>query len=815
MKDITDLKLSRNMKYEALYWSLGFESFDGVIFKKQINETDIIIDSEKQEALFDKRLSIINGAFLLLTSHKSFVVLECLIKLLEMGYSPSEIIVDLNNEYDIYLKNIYIKCFEWDHIEKNDVKYNKNYIVSICYSSRLVSGIIERETIIKDTDGKIYQKGFFESDSKESYKFYNPVEIKTSSFVVSSSKALKYIGNDSRVVVPDGITELSSCLFWDNQKIEEVILPDSLISLGGDTFYNCSNLKKVNIPKNVRFIGNNPFAGCPCLTLSNNSDYLIYEDGVLFNRDKTRLIYYSLARPNKEYIIPSGVKVIGKHAFYLANNLEFVTLPSSLIKLENNPFSGCKNLKLESKTENYHIADSVIYDKEYKSVIGALNSIKTDKLVLKNIERICRNSFWNCKGIKKIVLPETLKDIGYNPFVGCSHIQFESKSSSYVVEDGILYNKNKSKLICCPADVAVGDIHIKENVIELERGAFSGCGKMTSINLHNVSIISKTCFTNCNSLKEVYCSDLISFIGEWAFAHCESLKKLSVYKECYLDNNILLNTNADLEVRETRSNYVIESDNLYTLNSMINGYQNKIDSIVIDPPYNSKIDNIGYKDSNFENGYISFLKDRLEIAYKLLSDKGYLFINIDKGEYKNIAKLCKTIFRKVKICKWEKLHPYFDINRDVNPNKKKIKFEYIIICSKNKKFDFNKIKQPYIYNGNIMEKEANLPGIFRCFGTNSSAKDELRDIFGSRDYFRTPKPVKLIEEFVRATTNKESIVIDVFAGSGTTGHAVEILNREDGGRRKYILVSNDESNICRDVTLKRMQLINSEVTFLN
>ena len=413
------------------------------------------------------------------------------------------------------------------------------------------------------------------------------------------------------------------------------------------------------------------------------------------------------------------------------------------------------------------------------------------------------------------MLPETLKDIGYNPFVGCSHIQFESKSSSYVVEDGILYNKNKSKLICCPADVAVGDIHIKENVIELERGAFSGCGKMTSINLHNVSIISKTCFTNCNSLKEVYCSDLISFIGEWAFAHCESLKKLSVYKECYLDNNILLNTNADLEVRETRSNYVIESDNLYTLNSMINGYQNKIDSIVIDPPYNSKIDNIGYKDSNFENGYISFLKDRLEIAYKLLSDKGYLFINIDKGEYKNIAKLCKTIFRKVKICKWEKLHPYFDINRDVNPNKKKIKFEYIIICSKNKKFDFNKIKQPYIYNGNIMEKEANLPGIFRCFGTNSSAKDELRDIFGSRDYFRTPKPVKLIEEFVRATTNKESIVIDFFAGSGTTGHAVEILNREDGGRRKYILVSNDESNICRDVTLKRMQLINSEVTFLN
>lgn len=115
----------------------------------------------------------------------------------------------------------------------------------------------------------------------------------------------------------------------------------------------------------------------------------------------------------------------------------------------------------------------------------------------------------------------------------------------------------------------------------------------------------------------------------------------------------------------------------------------------------------------------------------------------------------------------------------------------------------------------LKKKQIYLPSIFRCFGTNSSAKNELRDIFGSRDYFRTPKPIKLIEEFVRATINKESIVLDFFAGSGTTGHAVETINREDGGRRKYILVSNDESNICKDVTLKRMQLINSEVTFLN
>lgn len=337
----------------------------------------------------------------------------------------------------------------------------------------------------------------------------------------------------------------------------------------------------------------------------------------------------------------------------MADRLERVVLPTSLIKLENNPFSGCSKLKLESKTEYYHIEDFVIYDRDYKSVIGALNSIQTQELKLKSVERICRNSFWNCKGLNKIVLPTSLKDIGYNPFVGCSHIQFENKSAHFKVENGILYNKTKSKIICYPSEKAVGDVHIDDTVIELERGAFSGCDKMTSINLHNVSIISKTCFTNCSSIKNIYCSDLVSYIGEWAFAHCRSLKEVSVFKDCYIDNNILLNTNASLKIRNNRSNYVIESDNLHTLKSMLNSYQNKIKSIAIDPPYNSNVDYIGYKDSYFHNGYIAFLKDRLEVAEKLLTQDGYAFINIDRGECKNITKLCKLLFKKVKVCKWE------------------------------------------------------------------------------------------------------------------------------------------------------------------
>ena len=61
-----------------------------------------------------------------------------------------------------------------------------------------------------------------------------------------------------------------------------------------------------------------------------------------------------------------------------------------------------------------------------------------------------------------------------------------------------------------------------------------------------------------------------------------------------------------------------------------------------------------------------------------------------------------------------------------------------------------------------------------------------------------------MKELVRATTNKNSIVIDFFAGSGTIGDAVDSLNKEDKGNRCFILISNSENNICKNVTVERL-----------
>jgi len=90
-------------------------------------------------------------------------------------------------------------------------------------------------------------------------------------------------------------------------------------------------------------------------------------------------------------------------------------------------------------------------------------------------------------------------------------------------------------------------------------------------------------------------------------------------------------------------------------------------------------------------------------------------------------------------------------------------------------------------------------------GHTDEAKKEIEAILGPNT-FDTPKPVRLIERILRIATNRDSLVLDSFAGSGTTGQAVLALNKVDGGNRQFILVEMDE-NICQTVTAERLKRV--------
>lgn len=99
------------------------------------------------------------------------------------------------------------------------------------------------------------------------------------------------------------------------------------------------------------------------------------------------------------------------------------------------------------------------------------------------------------------------------------------------------------------------------------------------------------------------------------------------------------------------------------------------------------------------------------------------------------------------------------------------------------------------------------------FGTSTEGKKELlRLLPENQNIFSTPKPVRLYLELMKLSLqSKDAVVLDFFAGSGTTGHAVMQLNKEDGGNRKYILCTNNENNICEEVTYQRLKNIQEEL----
>lgn len=256
-------------------------------------------------------------------------------------------------------------------------------------------------------------------------------------------------------------------------------------------------------------------------------------------------------------------------------------------------------------------------------------------------------------------------------------------------------------------------------------------------------------------------------------------------------------------------NYVIESDNLIALKRLLPEYEGKIDVMPIDPPYNTDIAGIGYKDSGYNEGWISFMKERLEVAYRLLSSKGVMFIHIDENEFASLWGLCSDIFGVENLISmiWKKTNPRFDKNRKEKPLESGLRrtHEFVIACFKDRKNTaLNPILQP-VWNGSeYIETIKPMETVLDDFGTTASAKDELASIMGESGSFSTPKPVKLIKEFIRSASTKTSTVLDFFAGSGTTGHAVMQLNAEDKGDRKFILITNNESDICRQVTVPRV-----------
>ena len=154
MMSLSDLRLSKNMKYTALYWAMRFYEYAPDLYRKEYkNGTCVEIDAEKQTAFIGKTKLSIN-------THESFVVLELLDRLFSLGYTQKDINVARTR---VQFRNFIVYCHVWDDAIDYPASDGE-----IAYKSRLVSGVLEYQSKIR-FDGKNYDYGAFEK--YDSFRF--------------------------------------------------------------------------------------------------------------------------------------------------------------------------------------------------------------------------------------------------------------------------------------------------------------------------------------------------------------------------------------------------------------------------------------------------------------------------------------------------------------------------------------------------------------------------------------------------------------------------------------------------------------------
>ena len=334
------------------------------------------------------------------------------------------------------------------------------------------------------------------------------------------------------MAIPIGVKKLRNGVFWDRPEIVEVTIPDSVTSLGGETFSDCTNLVNLTIPQNVSAIGDNPFLNCPSLTLKNKSPDFILERGALYDREKSRLIYYSMSNSDSIFEIPNSVISIGKHAIHGCLALRKIIIPPSVAIMENNPFSSCPSLTLVNHSPNFIFENDALYDRSRTSIFYfAINSPSKFFEIPEGITTIQRHSFFGCIGLSSLTIPSSVKVIGYNPFANCPSLSLVNHNPNFVYENGVLYDRTKTKLMYYSMRNLGTEFLIPETVKTIGRNAFFGCSNLNSVIISDgVERIDKGAFACCTGLKKLEVPRSVAHIEDWAFYGCSKLKSLNVPK---------------------------------------------------------------------------------------------------------------------------------------------------------------------------------------------------------------------------------------------------------------------------------------------
>ncbi len=333
------------------------------------------------------------------------------------------------------------------------------------------------------------------------------------------------------------VTKIARFAFEHNDNIGSLFIPATIEEIDERAFYSCDYLKSFSV--------------------SSKSKYFSAIDGVLFNKDQTKLVRYPDNKKGSSYTIPDGVKYIatnafegsapdevilsegvlsigegafahsgieeivfsdtvteiGKEAFAYCESLEVLALPASLEKIGAGAFWDCDDLTsftVASGSKYFSAVNGVLFNKaKTKLVQYPCAREKSSYTIPDGVKYIGAYAFAGNRELSKVIPSDDLVSIGNNAFARCGLQEFNIPGTVTKIGSFAFYECN------------IGKIVVPEGVTELSNGIFYGCNYLYSVTLpEGLKNIGSRAFFWCSSLKKITIPSTVISIGDEAFRGC-------------------------------------------------------------------------------------------------------------------------------------------------------------------------------------------------------------------------------------------------------------------------------------------------------
>lgn len=279
------------------------------------------------------------------------------------------------------------------------------------------------------------------------------------------------------VAIPGSVKNIQSSAFDYCENLTEVTLSEGVETIGRYAFSQC-NLQNVKIPASVTNIESEAFgmnSNLKSITVAANSVSYSDIDGVLFSKDKKRLMQYPAGKTDTEYQIPNQTSSIDRGAFY-GDGPERILIPASVTNIAEGAFSTCYNLTgidVASGSNYYKSENGILFSKNGKQLLQYPRKKEDSEYTVPDgVERVCSQAFFACRNLNKITLPGSVTSIGSEAFTGCRGIT---------------------------------ELTIPDGVKTIEYNAFSICDNLTKLTIPNsVTEIGRNIILNSDNAV-IYC----------------------------------------------------------------------------------------------------------------------------------------------------------------------------------------------------------------------------------------------------------------------------------------------------------------------